>query len=132
MAARLRHLRVPLIVSALLLVVAVLLGWLVEGADGAAGAAAGVAVVTFSYLLSSVAVAWADSVLPKLVLTVGLATYVLKFSIFGVVMFAVAASGWAGLRTMAAAMICATVAWVTAQVWWTFKAKIPYVEIPSK
>lgn len=131
MRARLGHLRVPLIVSAVLVAVAAVVGLLVDGAAGAAGGVAGVALVTLSYTLSSVAVAWADSVQPKLVMTVGLATYVLKFSLFGVAMFAVAAAGWAGLRMMAVAMIFSTIAWVTAQVWWTFKAKIPYVELPS-
>lgn len=132
MRARLRHLPVPLMVSAGLLVLAVLVGWAVDGGPGAAGGAAGVLLVAASYVLSSVVLAWADSVDPKLVMTVGLVTYVLKFALLGVAVFAVAASGWAGLRMMAVGIMASTVAWVTAQVWWTAKAKIPYVEIESK
>jgi hypothetical protein len=132
MRARLRHLPVPLMVSAALLVLAVVVGWAVDGRAGAAGGAVGVLLVAASYVFSSVVLAWADSVHPKLVLTVGLVTYAFKFALLGVALFAVSGSGWAGLRMMAVGIMAATVAWVTAQVWWTAKAKIPYVEIESK
>lgn len=128
---RLRHLVVPLLSSAVLLLLGTLVGWLVDGGVGAVGAAAGVALVTFSYALSSLAIAWADSVHPKLVMSVGLTTYVTKFLLFGVVMLAVVDADWAGIRTMAVAMIVATVGWVTAQVWWTFHDHRPRVGDPS-
>ncbi|MEV1286851.1 hypothetical protein [Micromonospora sp. NPDC049679] len=132
MRKRLRHLPVPLMVSAVLLVPAVVVGWAVDGPAGAAGGAVGVLLVAASYVLSSVVLAWADSVHPKLVLTVGLVTYAFKFALLGVALFAVSGSGWPGLRMMAVGIMAGTVAWVTAQVWWTAKAKIPYVEIESK
>ncbi|SDY67006.1 hypothetical protein SAMN05444365_10361 [Micromonospora pattaloongensis] len=132
MRARLRHLPVPLMVSAVLLVIVAAVGWALDGGAGAAGGAAGVALVAVSYVLSSLALAWADSVSPRLVLTVGLVTYMLKFGLLGAAVFAVAATGWAGLRMTAIGIIVGTVAWVVAQVWWTAKAKIPYVEIEPK
>lgn len=128
---RLRHLVVPLLSSVVLLVLAAVVGWLVDGGVGLAGAVAGVALVTFSYLLSSVAIAWADSVHPKLVMSVGLAAYITKFLLFGVVMFGVVDADWGGIRSMAAAMIVATIGWVTAQVWWTFRDHQPGVGDPS-
>ncbi|SCL13076.1 hypothetical protein [Micromonospora inyonensis] len=128
---RLRHLVVPLLSSALLLVLATGAGWLVDGGVGAAGGAAGVALVTFSYTLSSMVLAWADSVHPKLVMSVGLTAYVTKFLFFGVGMFGVVDTGWGGIRMMAAAMIVATIGWVTAQVWWTFRDHRPQVSTPG-
>lgn len=129
---RLRHLPVPLLISALLLVLAAGVGWLVDGGAGAAGGALGVAIVTFSYTLSSLVLAWADSVQPKLVMSFGLATYIGKFALFGVVMFAVARTDWPGLRAMAVAIIVATVCWVTAQVWWTVRQPFPQVDTARK
>jgi hypothetical protein len=127
MAVRLRHLPVPLAISGVLLVLATALGWFVVGPLGAAGAAIGVVTVAVSYLVSSVAVAWADSVAPSLIMTVGLTSYVLKFALLGVVFFAVP-NGWPGTRAMALAMVVTVIAWITAQIWWTLKAKIPSVD----
>lgn len=126
MTYRLRHLPVPLAVSGGLLLLAGIVGWFVAGAPGAIGGAVGVAVVAAGYALSSVAVAWADSVAPKLVMTVGLTTYVFKFTLLGVVFFAVPGD-WPGLRFMAVAMIVSILAWIGAQIWWTVRAEVPTV-----
>ncbi|MFY1698237.1 MULTISPECIES: hypothetical protein [unclassified Solwaraspora] len=132
MAVRLRHLPVPLLVSAVLLAVLTAVGAGLDGAPGALGAAAGVLLVVVSYVASSLALAWADSVHPRMVLSVGLLTYSLKFAVLGAAVFAVAASDWAGQRMLAVAIIVGTVAWITAQVWWTWRARIPYVEIDPR
>ncbi|MFY1636582.1 hypothetical protein ACN27F_25455 [Solwaraspora sp. WMMB335] len=128
MRRRLRHLPLPLAVSAALLVVLVVAGSLVDGPAGAVGAAVGVLLVVASYVGSSLALAWADTVHPKLVLSVGLLTYGGKFALLGAAVFAVADSGWSGLRMLAVAIMAGTVGWVGAQVWWTFRARIPYVD----
>ncbi|MDG4764227.1 hypothetical protein O7632_08930 [Solwaraspora sp. WMMD406] len=132
MRARLRHLPVPLVVSAVLLVVLTAIGAGVDGGAGAAGAAAGTLLVVGSYVASSLALAWADSVHPKMVLSVGLLTYSLKFSVLGVAVFAVAGSDWPGQRMLVVAIVAGTLGWITAQVWWTFRARIPYVEIDPR
>ena len=75
MKGRLRHLPSGLLASAVLLVVGVVRGGLLRGGAGAAGAAAGVLLVAASYTVSSLAIAWADSVHPRLVMSVGLTTY---------------------------------------------------------
>ncbi|MDG4772808.1 hypothetical protein [Solwaraspora sp. WMMD792] len=132
MRSRLRHLPVPSMVSAVLLVVLAGVGGWLDGLPGAVGAVVGVALVAASYVASSLALAWADSVHPRMVLSVGLLTYSLKFALLGVAVFAVAASDWPGQRMLAVAIIVATVGWITAQVWWTFRARIPYVEIDPR
>lgn len=128
MRDRLQWVRWPLYGSAGLLAVAVVAGAALAGPVGAAAAVAGVLVVVASYLGSGVAIAWADRIDPRLILPVGLVAYVVKFSLLGVVLFGVAASGWDGVAPMAVAMIAATLVWIVAQVWWTWRARLPYVE----
>lgn len=115
---RLAHLPVLLTVSGVLLVLATGAGALLRGGAGGAGAAAGVGLVVVSYLASTVVIAWADSVDPQLILPLGLLTYVVKFSLIGVVMAAVAASGWTGLEPLGAGVIVGVLGWTTAQIWW--------------
>jgi hypothetical protein len=129
MATRLRHLPSGLTATAVLLVLGVPVGALLRGGPGAAGAAAGVALVAASYVMGSVVIAWADSVDPKLVLPAGLMTYALKFTLIGVVMAAIAASNWAGLRPMGVAVLATALAWIVATSWWTWRAQIAYVDL---
>ena len=129
---RLPYLRSTLIASAVLLVVAVPLGAGLRGATGAVGVVAGVALVVFSYLVSGVSVAWADAVHPRLIMSVGLVTYVTKIAILGVVMSAVAATGWAGLAPMGVAIIAAVVVWTSTQLVWTVRAPLPYVQVDGE
>jgi hypothetical protein len=92
---------------------------------------AGVALVVASYVVSSLAVAWADTVHPQLVMAVGLTTYAVKFTLLGAGLLAALSFDWAGLPAMAVAMAVAVLVWVTAQVWWTWRARLPYVEIET-
>ena len=129
MRKRLRHLPSGLAASVVLLVLGVVIGWPTAGPTAVAGLAAGLALVAASYTLSSVIIAGADSVNPRLVLPVGLSTYVIKFAVIGLVMAAIAATGWDGLPAMGVAIIAGALGWTTAQAWWTWRARIPYVEI---
>jgi hypothetical protein len=126
---RLRHLPAGLGASGVLLVVGVVVGFFLRGGAGALGAALGVLLVAVGYTVSSVVVAWVDAVSPSRVMVAALGTYVVKFVLLGVVMWRVSLTGWAGLAPMGIAIIAATIAWGTAQAVWTFRAKIPYVEI---
>jgi hypothetical protein len=121
MRERLRHVPVALAVSGVVLVVAAVVGWLSAGGAGAAGAAAGVGLVVVSYLVSSLAIAWADAVSPRLVLPVGLATYVTKIVLLGVAMLAVVGTGWAGTAAMGISIIPGVVGWTGAILWWTLR-----------
>jgi membrane protease YdiL (CAAX protease family) len=129
MRQRLRHLPTVLGACALLAVCAVIVGALTHGGAGAAGAGAGVALVVVSYVFSTLAIAWAESVDPKLILPVGVGAYVTKFSLFGVGMAALSGTSWAGLTPMGLGLIAAVVTWSAALVWWTWRTRIPYVEL---
>jgi len=125
---RLRHLPATLLASAVLLAIAVPIGGLARSGAGAAGAAVGVGVVVASYLVSAFAIAWADSVHPRLVMPVGLTTYTLKILLLGLGMAAVASTGWRGLAPMGVALMAAVLVWTTTQAWWTWRARLPYVD----
>jgi hypothetical protein len=126
---RLRHLPANLVASVVLLAVAVPVGALARSGAGAAGAAIGVGVVAASYLVSAFAVAWADVIHPRLVMPVGLTTYVLKVFLLGLAMVTVASTGWPGLPPMAVAVIASVLVWTTTQAWWTWRARLPYVDL---
>jgi hypothetical protein len=127
MKSRLRHLRLALGVSAAVLLVAVLVGFLVRGWAGALGAAAGVALVAASYTATTLAIAWADSVNPRMVMPVGMAMYVTKFSLFGAMLILTAGTAWAGRLPLAMGIVAGVVAWTGAQIWWTVHHEHPYV-----
>lgn len=112
-----------------MLVLAVLVGWLAGGTTAVVGSATGVALVTLSFVISSLAVAWADRVAPALVLPVGLMTYVVKFTLLGFALVALARSGWDGRTSFAWAVLAAVVTWALVQCWWVWQARIPYVSL---
>ncbi|SCG33788.1 hypothetical protein [Micromonospora halophytica] len=123
--ARLPYLRLPLLACAALALVAVPAAAVLRGATGAAGVAAGIALVVVSYLVSGVSVAWADAVNPRLIMSVGLVTYATKIVLLGVVMAAVATTGWAGLSDMGVAIIAAVVVWTGAHLTWALRSPLP-------
>jgi len=126
MGHRLTHLPTLLAVSALLLGGAALVGGIVAGTTGVLGAAAGVALVVFSYTFSTLLIAWADTVDPKLVLPVGLGAYTTKFGLFGLLLVVVLDSGWAGMIPMAWGIVAGVLGWTTAQIWWVVRSGLPH------
>lgn len=125
-------LRLCWLVSLICLAVVVIAGTIWQGLDGAAGAAAGVAVTVSSFSLSVWAVAWAESHDRRLVLPVGLLTYALKFIMLAMVFIIVQRTGWDGIQPLAMGVIVSALAWVTAQAIWTYRAKIPYIDLDAK
>ncbi|WDZ85020.1 hypothetical protein [Micromonospora cathayae] len=115
---RLRHLPVLLAATAVSALAAAGVGALLDGPTAALGAALGVAVTALSYTLTTVVLAWADSVNPQLVLPFGLGLYAAKFTLLGGVMMAVAASGWAGLLPLCVGIAVGVVVWTGVHIWW--------------
>ncbi|GIJ12311.1 hypothetical protein ACFFMR_24270 [Micromonospora andamanensis] len=130
--ARLPYLRLPLLACAALAVVAVPTAAVLRGPTGAAGVAAGIALVIVSYLISGLSVAWADAVHPRLIMSVGLVTYATKIVILGVALSAVAATGWPGLPDLGVAIIAAVVVWTAAHLTWALRSPLPSVDRPSE
>jgi hypothetical protein len=127
MAERIRHLWLPLILCGSLTALAAAVGFLVADGPGALGAAVGVALVAASYTASTLAIAWADTVNPRLVFPVGMGMYVTKFSLLGLMLVAIGATDWGGKIPMAIGIIVGIVAWTGGQIWWTVHHAHPYV-----
>ena len=125
---RLRHLPTPLAALAGVLIVGAGIALPLRGWVGVAGVAAGVALVAASYVASSLAVAWADRINPRLVLPVGLTAYATKIVLLGLVMIGINATNWAGIVPMGFAIVAAALTWSAAQAAWTWRARIPYVD----
>ncbi|QLQ37559.1 hypothetical protein [Micromonospora robiginosa] len=115
---RLRHLPVLLAAVAVLAALAAVAGGVWRGADGALGAAAGVAVTAASYTLTTVVLAWADARDPQLVLPFGLGLYVAKMTALGGVMVLVASTGWPGLIPFCLGVAAGVVVWTGVHIWW--------------
>jgi ATP synthase protein I len=126
---RLNHLPSGLLACAAVLVVGAVVAAVAAGPVAVAGVALGTALVAGSYSGSSVVIAWADSIDRRLVLPVGLVTYAVKFAALGVAVAALAGTGWDGLTAFGVTVIAATLAWAVAQAWWTWHARIPYVDV---
>jgi hypothetical protein len=124
---RVRHLRLALAASGVLAVLGAIVGLVWQGGAGALGVVAGVALVAASYTASTLAIAWADSVNPRMVFPVGMAMYVTKFSLFGALLIFVGATGWPGKIPMAMGIVAGVVVWTGAQIWWTVHHEHPYV-----
>ncbi|MDQ1646658.1 MAG: hypothetical protein QOJ50_2842 [Cryptosporangiaceae bacterium] len=129
MRKRLRHLPPALAASAVTLVVFAVAAFLLDGLASAAGVAVGVVIVAFSFVASSLVLAWADIVDRNLILPAGLVTYVLKFALFGVVLYAVGQSEWRGSAGIGAGLIAGTLVWATTQAVWVYRSRIPYVDL---
>jgi hypothetical protein len=126
---RLIHLRPTLLASAVLLVLAAAAGFLGGGLTSLTGAVAGVGLVVFSYTISSLIIAYTDLHVRPMLLPVGLATYVIKFTAFGLLLYVVNESKWDGAIPMAGGIIAGTVVWVTTQAVWVYRSRIPYVDL---
>jgi hypothetical protein len=126
---RVCHLRAGLLACAALFVLGLLPAALVAGVAGVAGTAAGVGLVAASYTVSSLVIAWVDLVDRRLVLPIGLLTYVLKFTMIGVLMSMISSAGWPGLVPMGVAILATALVWIAAQSWWIWHARITYVDL---
>ncbi|SIN17426.1 hypothetical protein SAMN04489832_3673 [Micromonospora cremea] len=115
---RLRHLPVLLAASVALAAVAAVVGGATGGATAAFGAAAGVGVTVVSYTLTTVVLARADQINPQLLLPLGLGLYALKFTLLGVVLVAVASTGWPGLIPLCFGIVAGVAVWTAVHLWW--------------
>ena len=118
MSTGLRHVPFCLAVSGLVGVVAAPIGWFSLGPAGAAGAAAGVAIMTMAYLISAVVIVWVDAIDRKLLLPIALLTYLLKIVMLGAVGFSAKQAGWPGLMPMAVSAAAVIILWPLAHLWW--------------
>ncbi|MEU4422641.1 hypothetical protein AB0F81_18580 [Actinoplanes sp. NPDC024001] len=117
---RVEHLPLISAVCVLLLTCAASIGFFTGGADAALGAATGVLIVTVSYSMSTLVIAWADTVRPALLMPLGLLTYVLKYTLLGVVLAYGVSTEWPGKTALGLGIVAGVMVWTGAQAWWLY------------
>jgi hypothetical protein len=105
-------------VASALMLCAASVGFLAGGGPSAVGGALGVLIVTVSYTMSTLVIAWADTVRPALLMPLALLTYVLKYSILGVVLAFGVSSSWTGKAALGWGVVAGVVVWTGVQAWW--------------
>jgi hypothetical protein len=115
---RVEHLPFLTAASIALLLCAASIGFLNGGRVDAFGAAAGVAITTVSFTMSTLVIAWADTVRPALLMPLGLLAYVVKYTLLGVVLAYVISSGWPGRTAMGWGVVAGVLGWTSVQIWW--------------
>jgi hypothetical protein len=119
------HLPFLTAVSTALLLCAASAGFLTGGGASALGAATGVLIVTISYTMSTLVIAWADTVRPALLMPLALLTYVLKYTVLGVALAYGVTSDWTGKAAVAWGIVAGVVVWTGVQIWWFTAARRP-------
>jgi hypothetical protein len=115
---RVAHLPLLTAASIALLLCAASVGFLAGGPPGALGAAGGVAITTVSFTMSTLVIAWTDTVRPALLMPLGLLAYVIKYSLLGVILVFVISSGWPGRTALGWGVVAGVLGWTSMQIWW--------------
>lgn len=113
-------------------VVAVILCAGLVGAKGAYGALIGVAVVTAFFAISILVVGRAAKISPQVMMVTALATYVVKFIAFMIVLIALGKSTAFSGRSLGFTAIACILAWMVAQVVTAMRLQLLYVEPDGK
>ena len=115
---RVAHLPFLSTVAFALMLCAASAGYFAGGKASAVGAGAGVLIVTLSYTMSTLVIAWADTVRPALLMPLALMTYVLKYTILGLVLVYGIAIDWSGKAALGWGIVAGVVVWTAVQAWW--------------
>ncbi|MEU4687679.1 hypothetical protein [Actinoplanes sp. NPDC023714] len=118
---RVEHLPFLSAVSMALLTFAASAGFFVGGAASALGAAAGVLIVTLSFTMSTLVIAWADTVRPALLMPLGLLTYTVKYTLLGVILAYGVSSEWDGRTALGLGIVAGVMVWTAVQAWWMYR-----------
>jgi hypothetical protein len=85
-----------------------------------------VAIVVASYLFTTLLVAHADRIDPRLVLPVGMAAYVTKFTALMLLMLVLLNADWPGTLALAVGMVVGVFGWTGTHIWWVTHGGSPF------
>ncbi|AEV88333.1 hypothetical protein ACWT_7323 [Actinoplanes sp. SE50] len=121
---KVEHLGFLTAVSVALLLCAASAGFLSGGPAYALAAAGGVLIVTVSHTLTTLIVAWADTVRPALVMPLGMLTYVVKYSLFGIILAFGVSSDWPAKTALGLGVVAGVMVWTGVQAWQVTRATL--------
>jgi hypothetical protein len=119
-------------VAGIAAVIAAVVGWITSGGTGAWAAPAGVALAALGFAGSVWAVAAVEKIDLRLTILMALITYAVKLIVVLLALVAVESIAPDALAPFACGVIGGAVAWLATQVVWTYKAKIPYIELDQR
>lgn len=122
-------LRPCFIVAGVATVIALVVGGITSGGTGAWAAPAGVALAALGFAGSTWAVALAEKFDLRLTLPMALITYSVKLALVMTILSIVKSILPDALLPFGYGVVGGAIAWLATQVVWTYKAKIPYIEL---
>jgi ATP synthase protein I len=123
-----RVVRRSAMLTSVVAVVAVALCAALIGAKGAYGALIGVGVVTAFFGISILVVGRAAKISPQVMMVTALATYVVKFIAFMIVLIAIGKSTAFSGKSLGFTAIACILAWMVAQIVTAMRLRLLYVE----
>ena len=127
-----RVVRWSMALTSVVAAVAVVLCAALGGSKGAYGALIGVGVVTAFFAISILVVGRAAKISPQVMMVTALATYVVKFIAFMIVLIAIGKSTAFSGRSLGFTAIACILAWMVAQVVTAMRLQLLYVEPDGK
>jgi len=121
---RVEHLPFLTAFSFALMICAASVGFFADGGTAALGAAVGVGIVTVSFTMSTLVFAWADTVRPALLMPLGLLTYVVKYTLLGVIMAFVSSAEWRGRLAVGWGIVAGVLGWTAVEIWWVARVSL--------
>jgi hypothetical protein len=127
----LSFLRVGVLVTLALTVVAAPVVGVLAGWGDALGVALGAAVVAFFFCLSGLVIAWAGRIDDSFTLPAALGSFAIKLLVLFPVLNALPADGWLDRRTLALTVVAGALLWSGVQARWVWTRQLYYVTPPS-
>jgi ATP synthase protein I len=101
---------------------------ILAGAKGLLGALLGVALVAMFFAVSVLAVRWASRVSPQAMMATALGTYIIKILVLLVLVARFGTTTAFNGRSFGLTAIACILVWSGAQIMWSLRLKVPYVE----
>jgi len=109
-------------------VLAIVIGFLARGGQGAVGAAAATVLVLVFFSVGQVILGAVLRSNPQMAMTVALMTYLIKIGVLFVFIILFAETTMFDTKVFAATVVACTIAWTVAEVWVFAVTKVLYVE----
>ncbi|WP_241834968.1 hypothetical protein [Pseudofrankia asymbiotica] len=120
--------RLGLMISAVIAVVAVALGASLRGWAGVAAASLGIGIVVVFFSVSKIAVGFVARRAPHLLLPAALGIYGFKIFLLGVLLVALDGVEAVNLPTLAWTVLAGVVGWVGAELWAATHTRVPFFD----
>ncbi|TNY36996.1 hypothetical protein [Thermomonospora catenispora] len=113
-------------------VVAIAVGTLISGAEGALGAALGTVVAIAFFGVSVVAVGYAAKISPQLIFTAAMASYLVKIAAMFLLILLFQDTTAFDAQVFGYSILALTVVWIAAEIRVTLRMRMTYIDDPAE